>query len=128
MYTVHYKAWMMMEDNNHIPLSTSRSKNWGDLKQAVRELRRQISCLSSRVPSSFSFRNISPSIIRIYFLCSPANGRETTLFFCDVDTAIAWYVEVHQNNLFVSCWSLNSLKFFTLSVGSLMDLPLLGIQ
>ncbi|XP_032785122.2 dipeptidyl peptidase 9 [Daphnia magna] len=80
----------MMEDSH---LSNSRTKNWGDLKQAVRELRRQISCLSSRVPSSFSFRQLSPSVIRIYFLCSPSNGRETTLFFCDVDTNFSWELE-----------------------------------
>lgn len=81
------RTWTMEE--NHL-ISNSRTKNWGDLKQAVRELRRQISCLSSRVPSSFSFRLLSPSVIRIYFLCSPSNGRETTLFFCDVDTNFSW--------------------------------------
>lgn len=70
---------------NHLKM-----KNWTEVRQSVRELRRQIYCLSSRVPASFSFRQLSPSLIRIYFLCSPSNGRETTLFYCDVDTSHIW--------------------------------------
>ncbi len=70
--------------------NSSKTKNWGDLRQAVRELRRQISCLSSRVPTSFSFRQLSPSLVRIYFLCAPSNGRETTLFYCDIDATSVW--------------------------------------
>ena len=67
------------------------SKRWAETRQTVRELRRQISCLASRVPSSFSFRQLSPSLMRIYFLSAPANGRETTLFYCDVDATLVWY-------------------------------------
>lgn len=78
-----------MDDGSIFHQNNDKPKNWGELRQAVRELRRQISCLSSRVPASFSFRQLSPTLIRVYFLCSPSNGRETTLFFCDVDLA-AW--------------------------------------
>lgn len=74
-----------MDDCSILQQYHDKPKNWGEMRQAVRELRRQISCLSSRVPSSFSFRKLSPTLIRIYYLCSPSNGRETTLFFCDVD-------------------------------------------
>jgi len=71
----------------------SKMKCWTQSRQSVTQLRRQIYCLSSRVPASFSFRQLSPSLIRIYFLCSPANGRETTLFYCDVDTSHIWELE-----------------------------------
>lgn len=67
-----------------------KSKSWPELKQVVRELRRQVSCLLSCVPSSFSFRQLSPSTVRIYFLCSPAAGKETTIFYCDIDTTHLW--------------------------------------
>ena len=71
-------------------LNNAKRKGWAEVKQGVRELRRQITCLSSRVPSSFTFRQLSPTLIRIYFLCSPGNGRETTIFYSDVDTSLGW--------------------------------------
>ena len=75
-------------------ISNVQRKSWAEVRQGVRELRRQISCLSSRIPSSFTFRQLSPALVRIYFLCSPGICRETTIFYCDVDTSLRWYVYV----------------------------------
>ena len=57
---------------------------WSELKGVVSELRRQLSSLSTSVPSSVSFRTLPDGRTRIYFLSTPQNGWETTLVYADI--------------------------------------------
>lgn len=45
-----------------------RKKTWSELKESVTELRKQLSRLSTMVPTNIQFRKLSDSRIRIYFL------------------------------------------------------------
>lgn len=58
--------------------------SWSELKGVVSDLRRQLSSLSTMVPSSVSFRTLQDGRTRIYFLSTPQNGWETTLIYADV--------------------------------------------
>ena len=75
------------------PSSLRRLTRWTDLKSRVRSIRRDLSQLAVRVPTSFTFRSITPdgSTTRLYFLATTQMGRETTLLYVDVrdDGAIA---------------------------------------
>ncbi|XP_060524542.1 dipeptidyl peptidase 9 [Cylas formicarius] len=57
---------------------------WPELKAVVSELRRQLSSLSTMVPTGFTFRTLQDGRTRIYFLSTPHNGWETTLLFADI--------------------------------------------
>ncbi|XP_068086036.1 dipeptidyl peptidase 9 [Anabrus simplex] len=59
-------------------------KSWSQLRNVVCDLRRQLSGLSTMVPSSISFRTLPDGRTRIYFLSTPPNGWETTLLYVDV--------------------------------------------
>ncbi|XP_054260848.1 dipeptidyl peptidase 9 [Macrosteles quadrilineatus] len=66
-----------MENGGH-------KKSWSELKQVVLELRRQLSSLSTIIPSSVEFRTLKDGRTRIFFLSTPANGWETTLLYTDI--------------------------------------------
>lgn len=72
-------------------------RSWAQLKTTVLELRRQLSALSTTVPSSISFRSLPDGRTRIYFLSMPRNGWETTLLYADVgggtmvSDTLAWW-------------------------------------
>lgn len=57
---------------------------WTELKAVVSDLRRQLSNLSTMMPSSISFRTLADGRTRIYFLSTPQNGWETTLLYADL--------------------------------------------
>lgn len=61
-----------------------RKLTWTELKAVVSDLRRQLSSLSTMVPSSISFRTLPDGRTRIYFLSTPQNGWEATLLYADV--------------------------------------------
>lgn len=61
-----------------------RKKSWSELKREVCELRRQLGRLSIPVPTSISFRTLEDGRTRIYFLSTPSNGWENTLFYVDI--------------------------------------------
>ncbi|KAL1461759.1 hypothetical protein WDU94_013631, partial [Cyamophila willieti] len=63
---------------------SGRKKTWAELREIVNELRRNLSSLSTMVPTSLSFRKLSDGRTRIFFLSTPANGWETTLLYADV--------------------------------------------
>ncbi|CAG9836464.1 unnamed protein product [Diabrotica balteata] len=65
-----------------------RKLSWSELKGVVSDLRRQLSSLSTMVPSSITFRTLQDGRSRIYFLSTPQNGWETTLLFADVPNTI----------------------------------------
>lgn len=60
-------------------------KSWSELRQVVCELRRQLSSLSTVVPSSITFRRLSDGRTRIFFLSTLSSGWETTLLYADVN-------------------------------------------
>lgn len=66
----------------------TRKKTWSELKESVTELRKQLSRLSTMVPTNIQFRTLSDSRIRIYFLGTPPNGWETTLLCTDITPAM----------------------------------------
>lgn len=72
---------------NHCPQNTAK-KTWLELRQEVRNVRRQLSNLSSKIPTYFEFKEMvtenDSRMYRIYFLSVPSSGRETTLLYCDV--------------------------------------------
>lgn len=61
-----------------------RKLSWSELKGVVSDLRRQLSSLSTMIPTSVSFRTLQDGRTRIYFLSTPQNGWETTLLYADV--------------------------------------------
>lgn len=58
--------------------------SWHELKGVVSDLRRQLSSLSTMIPTAISFRTLQDGRTRIYFLSTPQNGWETTLLYTDV--------------------------------------------
>ncbi|XP_013104167.1 dipeptidyl peptidase 9 [Stomoxys calcitrans] len=71
------------EDGN-IPAPTPR-KTWSEIKATVNEIRKQMSNLSSMVPSSIQFRTLSDGRVRCYFLSTPPNAWEPTLLYTDIN-------------------------------------------
>lgn len=69
-----------MEDGGNC----TERKSWSELKHTLCELRRQLSSISTVVPTSVSFRALSDGSTRIFFLGTLANGWETTLHFADI--------------------------------------------
>ncbi|XP_026743908.1 dipeptidyl peptidase 9 isoform X1 [Trichoplusia ni] len=58
--------------------------SWAEVRQAVHDLRKELSCLSTMVPIAISFRKLGNGKTRIYFLRNPQNGWEITLLYTDV--------------------------------------------
>lgn len=63
---------------------TGNKLSWSELKSVVSDLRRQLSSLSTMIPTAVSFRTLQDGRNRIYFLSTPQNGWETTLLYADV--------------------------------------------
>ncbi|XP_047488965.1 dipeptidyl peptidase 8-like [Penaeus indicus] len=70
--------------------STGGSLNWREVHQRVRELRRTFLHLSVKTPTDVTFRRLSPTQLRCYFLLSPGQGRESTLFYADINLDTTW--------------------------------------
>ncbi|XP_047039076.1 dipeptidyl peptidase 9 isoform X1 [Helicoverpa zea] len=62
----------------------SKRYSWAEVRQAVHDLRKELSCLSTMVPIAISFRKLGNGKTRIYFLRNPQNGWEITLLYTDV--------------------------------------------
>ncbi|XP_041968195.1 dipeptidyl peptidase 9 isoform X2 [Aricia agestis] len=58
--------------------------SWAEVRQAVHDLRKELSSLSTMVPMAFSFRKLDSGKMRIYFLRTPQNGWEITLLYTDI--------------------------------------------
>ncbi|XP_075146421.1 dipeptidyl peptidase 9 [Haematobia irritans] len=71
-------------EDGHIPAPTPR-KTWSEIKATVNEIRKQMSNLSSMVPSNIQFRTLSDGRVRCYFLSTPPNAWETTLLYTDIN-------------------------------------------
>ncbi|XP_045506074.1 dipeptidyl peptidase 9 [Colias croceus] len=58
--------------------------SWAEVRQAVHDLRKELSSLSTMVPMAISFRKLSNGKTRVYFLRTPQNGWEITLLYTDI--------------------------------------------
>lgn len=58
--------------------------SWAEIRQAVHDLRKELSSLSTMVPMAISFRKLGNGKTRVYFLRTPHNGWEITLLYTDV--------------------------------------------
>lgn len=66
-------------------IRTSPKKySWAEVRQAVHDLRKELSSLSTMIPMAISFRKMSNGKTRIYFLRTPQNGWEITLLYTDI--------------------------------------------
>ena len=80
----------------HSPLNGSFTYNrnssgpprWSDINTRVKEMRRLYSQLFVKTPTNVKFRLISDDCLRIYFLLCPAQGREATLFYADLNLIV----------------------------------------
>lgn len=64
---------------------TSTPPRWSDINARVKEMRQTYSQLFVKTPTNIKFRLISDDCLRIYFLLCPAQGREATLFYADLN-------------------------------------------
>ena len=62
----------------------SQKRTWLEIKKGVRTATTHFLRMSFKVPSSFTFEKLPGDKMRVYFLASPALGRETTLLYTDV--------------------------------------------
>ncbi|XP_064111314.1 dipeptidyl peptidase 8-like [Macrobrachium nipponense] len=70
---------------------SGNSMNWKEeVHQRVRELRRTFLHLSVKTPTDVTFRRLGPTLLRCYFLLSPGQGRESTLFYADINIKTTW--------------------------------------
>lgn len=62
----------------------SKRYTWAEVRQAVHDLRKELSSLATMVPMAISFRKLGNGKTRIYFLRTPQNGWEITLLYTDI--------------------------------------------
>ena len=77
-------------ENSPVRRQTEGHKTWAELRDVVRETRKLISSLASRVPSCFKYRTEDTphgKITRLYFLAIPPKQRENTLLYVNVPTS-----------------------------------------
>lgn len=87
-------------------LAMPRKKTWSELKESVSETRKQLSRLSTMVPTNIVFRQLSDGRTRIYFLGMPPNGWETTLLCTDITPnmlTMSSLEEPHEKYGFAPC-------------------------
>ncbi|XP_030374794.1 dipeptidyl peptidase 9 isoform X2 [Scaptodrosophila lebanonensis] len=73
-----------VDNDGHIAAPTPK-KTWAENKTVVQEMRKQLSNLSTMVPTNVEFRNLSDGRARCYFLSTPPQTWETTLLFIDIN-------------------------------------------
>lgn len=77
------------EPNHRKETPPTNKKSWTEIKATVNEIRKQLSNLSSMVPTNIQFRTLSDGRVRCYFLSTPPNAWETTLLYTDINLAAA---------------------------------------
>ncbi|XP_054718484.1 LOW QUALITY PROTEIN: dipeptidyl peptidase 9-like [Uloborus diversus] len=78
----------MIEDISNHRRRNGSKRTWSELRQEVRNVRRQFSNISAKLPTFFEFKERvaenESRFYRVYFLSTLTSGRETTLLYCDV--------------------------------------------
>lgn len=77
------------ETNNRKEISPTTKKSWAEIKATVNEIRKELSNLSSMVPTNIQFRTLSDGRVRCYFLSTPPNAWETTLLYTDINLSVS---------------------------------------
>ncbi|EDW59775.2 dipeptidyl peptidase 9 isoform X2 [Drosophila virilis] len=72
-------------DNDGHMAAPTPSKSWAEIKCFVQEIRKELSNLSTMVPTNVQFRHLSDGRARCYFLSTPPHTWETTLLFADIN-------------------------------------------
>ncbi|XP_072943227.1 dipeptidyl peptidase 9 [Epargyreus clarus] len=67
----------------------TRNYSWAEVRQAVHDLRKELSSMSLMVPTAISFRKLSNGKTRVYFLTPPHSGCDITLLYTDVNTTVS---------------------------------------
>lgn len=62
----------------------TKKYTWAEVRQAVHDLRKELSANSTMVPMAISFRKLPSGKTRVYFLRTPQNGWEITLLYTDI--------------------------------------------
>ncbi|CAG4948355.1 unnamed protein product [Parnassius apollo] len=82
----------------------SKRYSWAEVRQAVHDLRKELSSLSTMVPMAISFRKLGNGKTRVYFLRTPQNGWEITLLYTDIthslqpnNTRLDWKPLIESN-------------------------------
>lgn len=73
-----------VDNDGHIAAPTP-SKSWAENKCFVQEIRKELSNLSTMVPTNVQFRHLSDGRARCYFLSTPPLTWETTLLYADIN-------------------------------------------
>ncbi|KAH8398150.1 hypothetical protein KR215_007414 [Drosophila sulfurigaster] len=73
-----------VDNDGHIAAPTP-SKTWAENKSFVQEIRKDLSNLSTMVPTNVQFRHLSDGRARCYFLSTPPHTWETTLIYTDIN-------------------------------------------
>ncbi|EDV91234.1 dipeptidyl peptidase 9 [Drosophila grimshawi] len=73
-----------VDNDGHIAAPTP-SKSWSEIKGFVQEIRKDLSNLSTMVPTNVQFRHLSDGRARCYFLSTPPQTWEPTLLFTDIN-------------------------------------------
>lgn len=69
--------------------SNGSKKTWSEIRNTVNDIRKQLSNLSSMVPTNIQFRTLSDGRVRCYFISTPPNAWETTLLYTDINLTVA---------------------------------------
>lgn len=73
-----------VDNDGHIAAPTP-SKSWAEIRCVVQDIRKDLSNLSTMVPTNVQFRHLSDGRARCYFLSTPPHNWETTLLFTDIN-------------------------------------------
>ncbi|XP_017967376.1 dipeptidyl peptidase 9 isoform X2 [Drosophila navojoa] len=73
-----------VDNDGHIAAPTP-SKTWAEIRCVVQDIRKDLSNLSTMVPTNVQFRHLSDGRARCYFLSTPPHNWETTLLFTDIN-------------------------------------------
>jgi len=63
---------------------SERKKTWAELREEVRGVRRWLWGLSYRLPHSFAIRAKENGHFRVYFMSSPPNSKDNSLYAVDI--------------------------------------------
>ncbi|XP_064540228.1 dipeptidyl peptidase 9 isoform X2 [Drosophila montana] len=83
-------------DNDGHMAAPTPSKSWAEIKCFVQEIRKELSNLSTMVPTNVQFRHLSDGRARCYFLSTPPHTWETTLLFADINLRQHDEQQLHQ--------------------------------
>lgn len=95
----------------------SPPRSWDKLRHDIKQKRKLLVTLASRVPSNFTFRTVETPYgqnTRLYFLGIPQNCRENTLLYVDVPKTTLDIVPGLQWKSLLDSFQVGTLYYFSL--------------